>query len=418
MVKKVLRNNFFRTAILGNFMEYYDIALYGAMLPKFLTLFFPQENPAVALLWGLGTFAVGGITRPLGGILFGHIGDSYGRKYALLISIIFMFIPTFIIGITPSYETIGVTAPIIITLCRMAAGICIGGESITVIVYILEKTNPNQANYVGSLICVVSFFGVIIGGIICAIFSYEWMWDWAWRIPFVSTIFLAYCSYNCRKHLHETSKFKSKKIITKIPFIEVLRNNLPNIMCTFGLGAAGAIPFHIMTLYTLTLLKTEINLPLYQIIFVNVLNLSFMMGTLIIFGKLADRRGTIPIMVVSLIMTAIIAVPVLNLIHSGCLIKIILAQLMMAFTMSGFLSGVSAFMMGLFPVETRSSGIGFAYNLGNSVLGVTAPIMIVAIMMKNPASNYPALYLIFGSIIGMIAIFYAKKIPLPLKAII
>jgi MHS family proline/betaine transporter-like MFS transporter len=412
----MLKNKFFRTAVIGNLIEYYDIALYSVMFTKLLTVFFPHENYFVALLWGFGTFAVGGIMRPVGGIIFGHIGDLYGRRYVLIISVLLIFIPTFIIGIVPDYDTIGIAAPIIITICRLIASICAGGESIGVIVYVLEKTRRNQANYISSLICSVSFVGVIIGGVVCSFFNYDFMPEWAWRIPFIVSIFLAYCSYHCRKHLNETSKFQSKKCLTTIPFFEVLKKNPRNLVCTFGLGAACAIPFHIMTIYSNSILNNQIHLPISQVIFINTLNFVIMIFILIKFGKLADRIGNIPVMLFSLVMVIIISTSVFNLIHSGSIIQIIISKLIIAFAMSGFLAGVSAFMVDLFPVETRSTGMGFAYNLGNSVLGITAPFIITIMIIHDQNSMYPALYLIGGSILGIVSIFYARKQPLLIKA--
>lgn len=361
------------------------------------------------MFWGLGLFASGFFMRPVGGAIFGHIGDKFGRKKVLTLSISLTSIPAFIIGIVPTYNQIGVTAPIILIVCRLAHGMCIGGESAGILVYVLEKSNKKRANYVGSVLCSVSFAGILLGAAIGAFFTQEAMPEWGWRIPFLISILLAFYGYFFRRRLAETAVFKAAKApIARVPLIEVMKKSKRNILCTSGLGAACSVPYHAFTVYANSMLTLKLGIPVPQAIVCNMAILSLLTIILPFVGMWADRVGNVKLMYASMAGISILSYPVFRLMGSESLPAIILGQVILALVYSGFLASISAFLITLFPVRTRSTGIGVAYNFGNSIFGGTTPFIAAKLVELTGSAASPAIYLLFAGLLGIGSLAFSK----------
>jgi MHS family proline/betaine transporter-like MFS transporter len=403
------KNKYFYAAIIGNILEYYDVALYGLLFPKLAVLFFPHEDPTISMLWGLGVFASGFIMRPLGGALFGHIGDRLGRRKVLTLSIALTSIPALIIGMLPTYAQIGMIAPVILVMCRLAHGLCIGGESAGILVYVLEKTQPNKANFVGSILCSVSFVGVLVGAAVSALCTHASMPEWGWRIPFLITILLALYGYYFRKRLQESELFKTAKApIARVPLITVMKESKRNLLCTFGLGAACSVPYHVFTIYVTSMMSSTLKIPLSQVIIFNMSILGLLTIILPFMGMWADRTNNVKLMHASMAAISILAYPVFLLIGSHSLPLIIVGQIILVLAYSGFLASVSAFLVSLFPVRTRSTGIGVAYNFGNCVFGGTTPLIATQLVYLTGNPRSPAIYLFVAGLIGIASVAFAK----------
>lgn len=404
------KNKFLYPAIIGNILEYYDAALYGYLLPKLSSLFFPHEDPAVSMLWGLGFFASGFFMRPLGGAIFGHIGDRFGRKKVLTLSIALTGIPAFIVGTIPTYEQIGIIAPIILILCRLAYGLCLGGESAGMLVYVLEKTRRGQANFIGSVLCSVAFVGFLLGAAIGALFTLESMPEWGWRIPFLISIFLAFYGYFFRRKLQESEVFmRTKTPIARVPLMEVIKDSKRNLLCTLGLGAACSVPHHVFTIYVNSILTSTLCIPVSQAIIFNMGILVLLTIILPFVGMWADKTGNVKLMYASMAAISILAYPVFWLIGSESLPLIVAGQVILVLVYSGFLASVSAFLISLFPVRTRSTGIGVAYNLGNSIFGGTTPLIAAQLVYLTGNTKSPAIYLFFAGILGLASVAFSKN---------
>lgn len=405
------KHKFYFATVVGNILEYYDAALYGYLLPKLSPLFFPHEDPAVSMLWGLGVFASGFFMRPIGGAIFGHIGDRFGRKRVLTLSIGLTAIPAFTISMLPTYAQIGVLAPVVLVLCRLAHGLCIGGESAGILVYVLEKTNKNRLNYIGSILCSVSFVGVLLGASVGALFTLESMPEWGWRVPFLISIVLTFYGYYFRKNLQESEVFKKAKApIARVPLIEVFKGSKRNLLCTFGLGAACSVPYHVLTVYASSMLTSTLGVPVSQAILVNMSTLGLLTVVLPFIGMWADKRGNVKLMYASMAAVSVLAYPVFLLIGSQSLPLILIGQVILVFAYSGFLASVSAFLMSLFPVRTRSTGIGVAYNLGNSVFGGTTPFFAAQLVYLTGDHSSPAMYLLFAGLLGLASVAFAETV--------
>ena len=185
---RLLKKTLFAGAI-GNALEWYDFALYGYFAPVFAALFFPSERPSLSLISAFGVFAIGFLARPLGALLFGYWGDTVGRREALAWSVILMAIPSCFIGLLPTYETIGMAAPLALTLCRFLQGLSVGGEFTGSVTFLVEHAAPSQRAYIGSWAGfsaqMGALFGSAVGALVATVVSDEALRLWGWRIPFL-----------------------------------------------------------------------------------------------------------------------------------------------------------------------------------------------------------------------------------------
>ncbi len=206
------------SSFIGNTLEFYDFALYGALAGLFTTLFFPNSDPASTLfLNGVGVFSIGLIARPLGGLIFGYIGDRYSRRLALSLSMYLMAIPSFIITILPTYQTIGILAPIILVGVRILQGFCTGGEYNGAAIFALEHQDPKHRGLVSGMMTASSASGLLLATIVSFVFTNNTFPEWAWRVPFLFGMCIALFGYYvrrknlegfARKIIHDTPYFR------------------------------------------------------------------------------------------------------------------------------------------------------------------------------------------------------------------
>lgn len=212
--------------IIGNVIEYYDFALIGFLAVMMGNLFFPSTDPFLSLLGSFGAFAAGMIMRPVGALVFGHIGDRVGRRFALMSSLVLMALPTFFIGFLPTYAQIGMMAPILLVALRMIQGLSVGGEYASSIVYLVEQSSPKRQNLYGSFVSVGAKIGMALGSGLCgALLWYlgeDAMGEWGWRIPFWASIVIAAAGLYLRRNLTDTYAASEDKTV---PIVAILRHH-------------------------------------------------------------------------------------------------------------------------------------------------------------------------------------------------
>ena len=212
--------------IIGNVIEYYDFALIGFLAVMMGHLFFPSNDPFLSLLGSFGAFAAGMIMRPVGALVFGHIGDRIGRRFALMTSLALMALPTFLIGFLPTYAQIGIMAPILLVALRMIQGLSVGGEYASSIVYLVEQSSPNRQNLYGSFVSVGAKIGMALGSGLCgALLWYlgeDTMGEWGWRIPFWASIVIAAAGLYLRRNLTDDYAPSEDKTV---PIVAILRHH-------------------------------------------------------------------------------------------------------------------------------------------------------------------------------------------------
>ncbi|MBO9152868.1 MFS transporter [Chitinophaga sp. GCM10012297] len=382
------------TGSIGNLVEWYDWYAYSAFALYFAPVFFPKGNPTAQLLNTAAIFAVGFLMRPIGGWLFGSIADKRGRRNAMTLSVLFMSFGSFMIACTPSYENIGIAAPVLLLLARLLQGLSVGGEYGTSATYLSEVADSNRRGFFSSFQYVT-----LIGGQLLALgiqlllqkvfLDKEQLAGWGWRIPFVIGAVLALVALYLRRNMHESVNVEIKKK-DRGSVTVLFRKHPKAVLTVMGLTLGGTLAFYTYTIYMQKFLVNTVNLSKEQstmIVFWLMLIYALMQP---LFGMLSDRIGRKPLLMGFGILGTIFTVPILSAISRTTspwmAFFLILAALVIV---SGYTSINAVVKAELFPSEVRALGVGFPYALTVALFGGTAEY--VALWFKD-AGHEPWFY--------------------------
>src|SRR4249920_3764031 len=364
---------------IGNLVEWYDFYAYSAFALYFASAFFPGTDPVVQQLNAAILFAFGFIVRPIGGWLFGHLGDHYGRRRALMLSVLLMCFGSLMIAVTPTYASIGIAAPVLLGLARMVQGLSLGGEYGTSATYLSEVADERHRGFYSSFQYVT-----LIGGQLCAILvlllleqvflTGEQLRAWGWRIPFVVGALLAIVALLMRRNLHETEDFiAAKKVARKTSSIAALAKYPREVMVVVGLTMGGTTAFYTYTTYMQKSLKLSVGLNDIQTTIVTATSLIFALVLQPIYGALSDRIGRKPLLIWFGVMGTLCTIPLLYGLQSTksafvAFLFIAAAWLIVA----GYTSINAVVKAELFPTRVRATGVGLPYAVAVSIFGGTA----------------------------------------------
>jgi len=402
----------FAAAFIGTALEFYDFALFGLLAPIFSQQFFPKDDAIAALIASYCIFAAGFLIRPLGGIVFGYIGDTFGRKKALVISIIAMMIPTSLIGCLPTYGQIGLLAPIALALCRLIQGLCAGGEFSSAAIFVIEHAHEKRKYFSGSLVTASSVVGMLTASSMASLCTLETMPAWGWRIPFLLCLPIGLLGIYIRKNTQETAAFnnaqKTQKNETQsLSFI--FKNNFRSLLITFGVGSFIGVlyyvPFVFMGHYH-TLVTT---LPISTTLSVITLGLVVYMLCICLAGYTADRLGPQKVMMTMVFATICLAYPAFWLIQSGQFSLIIQGELILSILAGMFVGPANGLTASLFDVKGRCRGVSFSLSLGISLFGGLTPVILIYAINQTQILMWPASWMILGALIAGVSILGSKK---------
>jgi MHS family alpha-ketoglutarate permease-like MFS transporter len=363
----------------GNLVEWYDFYAYAAFALYFAGAFFPGNDPVVQQLNAAVLFAIGFIVRPIGGWLFGHLADHYGRRNSLMLSVLLMCFGSLMIAVTPTYASIGIWAPVLLGLARMIQGLSLGGEYGTSATYLSEIADKNHRGFYSSFQYVT-----LIGGQLCAIvvllvlqqffLTPAELRAWGWRIPFVVGALLAVTALAMRRNLHETEDFvASKQIARKSSSVAALMKYPREVLVVVGLTMGGTTAFYTYTTYMQKFLKLSVGLNDTQTTVVTATSLVFALILQPIYGALSDRIGRKPLLIWFGVMGTLCTIPLLVALQNtktafGAWLLLAAAWLIVA----GYTSINAIVKAELFPTKVRATGVGLPYALTVSIFGGTA----------------------------------------------
>ena len=387
----------------GNLVEWYDFYAYTAFALYFAPHFFPSHDPVVQQLNAATLFAAGFIVRPIGGWLFGHIADRYGRRLSLTISVLMMCFGSLIIALTPTYATIGFAAPALLALARIIEGLSLGGEYGASATYLTEIADPNHRGFYSSFQYVT-----LIGGQLTAIvvllllqnvfLTHEQLVAWGWRIPFVIGALLAITAMFMRRHMHETESFvEASKTKKSESSLRGLLKYPREVAIVVGLTAGGTAAFYTFTTYMQTFVKQTVGLSDITTTYVIAGSLIFASILQPIYGAVSDRIGRKPLLIFFGIAGSLLTVPILTALSQT-------KSPWMAFLL---ISGAWIFVAGytsinavvkaeLFPTAIRATGIAVPYAVTVSIFGGTAPA--IALFFKQQGHEQWFFYYLAGVI--------------------
>lgn len=403
-------------SIFGNMLEFYDFTLFGTFSLILSKVYFPAGDTTTSLLQSLAVFGAGFLMRPFGALLFGYIGDKFGRKKALMLSVLLMGIPTFMMGALPSYEQIGLLAPITIMICRLVQGLCTGGEYNGAAIFALEHVGAKGPGLTGGIICGSAGLGALAALGVDAIVSLEGMPDWGWRAAFMLGATCSLFGWYVRARMSESPEFKAlqKKgeIIDSSPIMEVFRSQKLSVVTTLVIGALDGILSYFVFVFLAVYLEITHGFS-HQLasIFgvIGVIGFTFFSPFM---GWVLDRTSRTNYFKVCMLALAAFSFPIFLLLQSTSLIILGFAALLFSILAAAIAGAQHAYVQKLFPAKDRYSGIAFSFSTGISIGGFS-PFIFGIFMNKPNGIYYMGFYLFVWALIG---IFVILKMNARLKA--
>lgn len=411
-------------SMVGSFIEWYEFAVYGYLAVIMGQVFFPNGDAATQIIASFATFAVAFIARPFGGFIFGWMGDKFGRKRALNLTLVLMTVSTFLIGLIPSYQSAGIIAPIILIFFRLIQGFSGGGEASGAAIFVAEHCRDDHRTLMTSWVelgCMAGFvFGAALSAVMRQVFTPEELVEWAWRLPYFFSAPLAYIGIYIRNRLEESPHYVaavSEHRAGKSSFSwGELAKHKGAMFRSAGLMIANNIGIFIVLTYMPTWLVSTLNLSPANSFIVGIFPMLFVLILIPVFAKIADRIGRKKIMMIGSVGMIIFALPCFYVLQEGSIAMKFVAMVILNICPAFLLSSILAKVPSLFPIHIRFTGMAVSYNVAVALFAGTAP-MINAWLISVTGNHYiPAYYLIAGSLIGVITLLFTKDLtgkPMP-----
>ena len=404
--------------IVGNILEWYDYALYGYLATIIAGQFFPSADPLAGLISTYGVFAIGFLARPIGGALYGIIGDRLGRRRLLAISVVMMGVPTFALGLLPTYADVGVLAPILLVLVRFVQGLSAGGEFTGSIIFLVEHAPAHRRNLYGSL----AYVGSVVGGMLGA--GVAWLattfipeaelHDWGWRLPFLTGVVIVAGGLWLRLGVPETptfSELKAQEAMDRKPLRTALRDHPREIAITAGFNWTMSTGYYVVFVWLASDLSKIVGLPLSTSLAIATGGLFFGALATPAASLIADRIGERAVLAVAGIVMTLAAVPLLLLAGIGSVLTATAAQLLLALAMAGFMGTLPSVFVALNRATVRCSAVAAGYNLSVTLFGGTAPLIATALVKVSGWQAAPGLYLSATALVGLALLRFLPRGP-------
>lgn len=408
VVKSILSSS------IGNVLEWYEYTLYAYFATVISKLFFPMEDHFIAMLMTFSTFAIGLAARPIGGIIFGYMGDRYSRKQTLMFTMLLMSIPTMCIGFLPTYAQIGITAPILLILLRIFQGVALGGEFGASCVYLFESVPQDKRGFFGSIALTGVGLGLVLSS--CTIFmvesfvSEETVYAYAWRLPFFISVAGSVVAYYMRKNLLETEDFilaKKAKTLISNPLKEMFRNHKATLLSLFAIFLTTQVSFFVVFIYGKTMMMDFLSYTRHEAgKFILLTVMSYTMAT-VFFGYLSDKMDKRIIILVGTIGIFCSAVPFISALKGGEASSILCMSLLLG-ALIGMTEGtLNPLVAGSFPTNIRATSVAFCWNFTAVAFGGVAPIISMWLIENAGGMNAVAYYLMCVCAVSMVSVLWS-----------
>ncbi|MFG2888309.1 MFS transporter [Streptomyces sp. NPDC048248] len=397
---------------IGNFVEQFDYGLYGFMAPVLAPAFFPDSDPAAAVLSTYAIIAIACLFRPAGGTLVGRWGDRVGRKKTLLWTIVFMGVTTAMIGVLPTYQQIGIFAPLCLLLLRVVQGMVSGGEYVGAVAFIVEWAEPRRRAYYASYASNSCFLGILAGAGTAALTS--WLFEgpaldsWGWRIPFLLALPLSGVGIWLRRRIEETPEFvratKDGTQVVKAPIRDALRTQWRPILAFCGVSVMLAILSYSWVTFYPEYLTGTLGLPRWMALTSNAISVAVLIPLLPVAGILSDRIGRKPMLIMGAV-ACIVLVPLAFRVGEEATFGTAIASQLIYIIPEFFLTGiVTVCTAELFATRTRFSASAIAYNSSFSIfMGITP--FVAALLVSSFDTIYAVwVYLAAAALLALVVV--------------
>ena len=410
-------NRILISSVVGTAIEWYDFFLYGtAAALVFGKLFFPSFDPMVGTIAAFGTFAIGYIARPFGAVFFGHFGDRIGRKVTLVATLMIMGIATFIIGILPTYETIGVWAPILLITMRFAQGLGVGGEWGGAVLLVVESAPEGKRGFFGSFPQLGVPIGLLLSTGVFALVSKlpnDQFLAWGWRIPFLLSVVLIGIGLFIRLRVIESPMFEGVKAsgtVVKAPLIELLKRYPKQIVLALGTRFATDITFNVMNVFMLAYGTQQLGLP--RSFFLNAILIGCVVElfTLPMFGKLSDRIGRRKVYMMGAVFVGMYGFLFFQLVETRDPMYIVLAYICgLALSQASVYAVQSTWFAELFGTRVRYTGASLPYQIAGIITSGPAPLIATWLFATYHQTLPIALYIAVTAVISLVCAYFLAE---------
>ncbi len=396
--------------LIGNVMEWYDFALFGYFVPYISAALFPDSNTTSALLATWAVFACGFLMRPLGGAIFGYIGDRIGRRRVLVLSVILMTVPTFVLGALPTYAQIGIAASLLLIALRLIQGLSVGGEFSGSVTYMVETAPQNRRGLAGSWANVGSTAGLLLGSgaatAVTTFSSQHFAETWGWRIPFLMGLLLGIIAWSQVRKLHEGHiSHRDEKHKSRTPLKEAFTKDKKKTFQALAFTAGYGVTFYIPLVYLPDYIQRNTSMSLDTAMQINTIATAMILVLIPLSGWVSDRFiRRKHFLALGFFLLAVLAYPMFELILSGEYAQVLTAQLIFAVLIVFPLGSAPALLVELFPPDDRLTGYSVAFNIGIGVVGGTTPMVATWLIEKTAVISVPAFYLSTLAIIAVISL--------------
>ncbi|NRB28747.1 MAG: MFS transporter [Roseibacillus sp.] len=392
----------------GNVLEWYDFTVYGFLAPTLARVFFPSGDPSASLLSAFGVLAVGYIARPIGSVIFGHIGDRIGRRPALIASIFLMGAGSVSIGLLPGYEQVGLSAPVALVLIRVVQGISVAGEYTAAGVLIVEGAPKRSRAFVGSWLAFAMLIGCVLGSAIPASIasftSQEQLLAWGWRVPFLLGAVIAVVGGVLRKRLAESSSMAPVSARERSPVITALRDHWGKIAQMIALLLPTAVIYFLIFVYAASYLVDEMHFSAAQALDITTANLLVIAVSALLVGRCADRYGARAVLLWGAFATLLFGWPLWWLMHRDSLALVFAGQF--GFSVLNAIGwGLSITVLTeMAPPGLRCSVVALGYNLCMAIFGGTTPMVATYLVARSGDDFAPVYYVLMATLLSIPAI--------------
>lgn len=403
---------------IGQFIEFYDFSLYGLSALTLSKLFFPGDNAVAALLATFATFGVAFFIRPLGGLFFGALGDRYGRRPVLYVTLLTIGVATTVIGLLPTYAQIGALAPILLVLCRLLQGFSAGGESVGAPAFVFEHAPKHQRGRWLNITLAATALPSVVGGTLIlwlsSTLATEDFDSWGWRIPFLLALPLAFFGLWIRSQTEESEAFKqvvaNRGREEHTPIRDAFRENwrqMLQVIMVMGLTAMG---FYFLTGYFVAYVQTASDLSRDQSLMINAAAMLLYTIVLPFMGHFGDKLGRRTMLIWGAVAIALLAIPSFMLVTSGNLGIALIGQLIFVICICVYGGGCYTFFVEVFSTRTRFTSAAVSYNVGYAIFGGTAPFIGTWLVDSTGWAVSPGVYVTVMAVVVLIVIL-ATKVP-------
>lgn len=403
-------------SFIGNFVEWFDYAVYGYLATTIARVFFPGSDRHVALLLTFAVFAIPFFVRPLGGFFWGSVGDRLGRRAALGWSILIMSIASFCIALIPGYATIGILAPLALLLLRVVQGFSASGEYAGASAFLVEYAPAGRRGLYAAVVPGSTATGLLAGSLLAALLSLiltdPQMESWGWRLPFLLAAPMGLIGRYIRTRLEDTPVFRelaAEDDVVKAPALDLFRHHWRTLLLAAGAVLLNAAGFYVILSYMPTYLSEELGLDATLSFIATTIALVTYIGFIFATGALSDRFGRKKVLIAASVAAIVLTVPLFMVLSTMSFLLIVLVQVLLGAALTLNDGSLPSFLAELFPTDVRYSGFAVSFNLSNALFGGTAPFLCTWLIGVTGSDLAPAFYLVAAAIVSLIAVLLAVE---------